>query len=112
MNSNLFITASHWPIEEMTGYKPKTTFWLDFTIADHFGPDAVKDTFNRAFEEWKTDHVYLTELVMVLNWKIWQHYEHNDELAKLYNDLWAAADAWAVENLTGDELAYFYNTTD
>jgi hypothetical protein len=112
MNSNLFITASHWPIEEMTGYKPKTTFWLDFTIADNFGPDAVKDTYNRAFEEWKTDHVYLTELVMVLNWKIWQHYEHNDELAKLYNDLWAAADSWAVENLTGAELDYFYTTTD
>lgn len=109
MNSNLF---THWPIEEMTGYKPQTTFWQDFTIADAFGIDAVKDTYNRAFEEWKTDHVYLTELVMVLNWKIWQHYEHNDELAKLYNDLWAAAESWAVENLTGAELDYFYTTTD
>ena len=111
MNSN-FLTLTHWPIEEMTGYKPKTTFWLDFTIADNFGADAVKDTYNRAFEEWKTDHVYLTELVMVLNWKIWQHYEHNDELAEVYNDLWATADAWAVENLTGAELDYFYTTTD
>ena len=109
MNSNLF---THWPIEEMTGYKPQTTFWQDFSIADAFGSDAVKDTFNRAFEEWKTNHVYLTELVLVLNWKIWQHYEKNEPLAKIYNDLWEAADAWAVENLTGDELAYFYNTTD
>ena len=101
-----------WNVEEMTGYKPQTTFWQDFSIADNFGPDAVKDTFNRAFEEWKTNYIYLTEMVLVLNHKIWQHYEHNDELARLYNDLWAAADAWAVDNLTGDELAYFYRTTD
>lgn len=88
MNSN-FLTRSHWPIEEMTGYKPKTTFWLDFTIADNFGADAVKDTYSRAFNEWKTDHVYLTELVLVLNWKIWQHYEINEPLARIYNDLGA-----------------------
>lgn len=111
MNST-FLTRSHWPIEELTGYKPKTTFWLDFTIADNFGVDAVKDTYNRAFEEWKTDHVYLTELVMVLNWKIWQHYETNEQLANVYNDLWETADAWARDNLNGEELAYFYNTTD
>lgn len=55
-------TFSAWNIEAETGYKPKTTFWQDFSIADRFGADAVKDTFNRAFAEWKTDHVYLTEL--------------------------------------------------
>lgn len=34
-----------WPIEKMTGYKPKTTFWEDFSIADAFGGAAVADTF-------------------------------------------------------------------
>ena len=111
MNSN-FLTRSHWPIEEMTGYKPKTTFWLDFTIADNFGADAVKDTYNRAFEEWKSDHIYLTELVLVLNWRIRQHYETNEPLARIYNDLWSAADIYAAENLKGAELEYFYQTTD
>ena len=61
-----------WNIEEMTGYHPLTTFWQDFSIADSFGMDAVKDTYQRAFSEWRTDYTYLTELVMVLNWKIWQ----------------------------------------
>ena len=112
MNSN-FLTRSHWPIEEMTGYKPKTTFWLDFTIADNFGADAVKDTFNRAFEEWKSNYVYLTELVMVLDWKMWEHYENeNYELENVYNNLWIEADRYAVENLKGEELSYFYTTTD
>lgn len=91
----------------------KTTFWQDFTIADRFGKGAVKDTFNRAFEEWKTNYVYLTELVLVLNWKIWEHYEKEEHaLAALYDKLWKEADAYAVENLKGDELTYFYRVTD
>ena len=49
---------------------------------------------------------------MVLNWKIREHFGHNEDLANVYNDLWAQADAWACYNLTGDELTYFYNTTD
>ena len=59
-----------WGIESQCGYKPITTFWQDFSIADNFGVKAVKDTYKRAFSEWKTNYKYLTELVMVLNWKI------------------------------------------
>lgn len=32
-----------WNIEEMTGYKPMTTFYEDFSIADAFGQAVVKD---------------------------------------------------------------------
>ena len=103
----------YWNIQAITGYEPKTTFWTDFSIADAFGLDAIRDTFNRAFSEWKSDCVYLTELVMVLNWKLWQHHERgNEAYAGIYDELWEKADAWACENLTGDELTYFYNTTD
>ena len=50
---------------------------------------------------------------MVLNWKLWQHYEQNDmALAELYNDLWQQANAYACENLKGEELKYFYEVTD
>ena len=38
---------------EEIGYKPITTFWDDFSIADRFGISAIKDTYKRAFEEWK-----------------------------------------------------------
>lgn len=55
----------------MTGYKPQTTFWDDFMIAEKFGVDAVRDTYNRAMKAWKKNYIYLTELVMVLNWNIW-----------------------------------------
>ena len=106
----IHITVSPDMIENC--YQPKTTFWMDFSIADKFGIAAIKDTYNRAFKEWKNNHVYLTELVMVLNHKIWQWYQINETVAQVYNDLWKEADLWAQEHLEGEELDYFYEVTD
>lgn len=92
--------------------REETTFWEDFTIADHFGLAAIKDTFDRAFLEWKGNYKYLTELVMVLNHKIWQFYGKNSQYAELYNTLWEKADEYAVGNLKGEELNFFYHVTD
>lgn len=94
------------------GYETKTTFWQDFSIADRFGVAAIKDTYKRAFEGWKDNAEYLTELVMVLNWKTWSWHETNETIARIYNNLWETADLWARENLTGEDLDYFYGTTD
>lgn len=94
------------------GYELQTTFWSDFSIADRFGLSAVRDTFRRAFEEWKGDYKFLTELVLVLNHKIWQHHKTRPELATLYQSLWEQADRYATENLKDDELGYFLDTTD
>lgn len=97
----------------INGYETMTTFWNDFTIADAFGASAIEGTFYCAFREWKNNYKYLTELVMILNWKLLQHYEQNNTaLAELYNDLWQQADAYACKNLKGEELKYFYEVTD
>ena len=101
-----------WNIQELTGYEPKTSFWQDFSIAEKFGEKEVKDTYKRAFKEWHNDVTYVTELVMVLNWKIFQHYKSNDKLAQLYNTLWETADGWCMNNLKGDDLTYYIKTTD
>ena len=106
------IKYPEWTAATEFGYTPITTFWQDFSIADAFGASAVKDTFNRAFAEWKNDYKYLTELVMVLNHKSWQHYEKNPQLSELYVTLFRKADGYAVNNLRGDELTYFYRVTD
>lgn len=112
----MFMNLPVWNIEAITGYTPKTTFYEDFSIADVFGVEAVKDTYERAFGAWKDDAEYLTELVMVLNWKIWEHNAKNSdiniELTKLYDKLWRTADEYAVTHLTGDDLSYFFRTTD
>lgn len=105
------MTYSEVMAQEM-GYQTKTTFWDDFTIADAFGPDAIQDTFNRAFEEWRGNYVYLTELVLVLNHKIWQWYEKDEKIARLYNDIWQKANDYANENLKGAEYEYFWRVTD
>ena len=102
-----------WNIEEETGYKPITTFWEDFTIADAFGLDAIRDTYHRAFEGWKTNYKYITELVMVLNHKCWQHYGTKSiEKSELYGNLYYELDEWVFNNLKEDELEYYIRITD
>jgi len=98
--------------ESAFGYTQITTFYMDFGIAEPFGKRAIMDTYRRAMDYADTDYKVLTELVMVLNWKIWEHYETNPELAEIYNDLWEKADEYALDNLKGDELSYFLSTTD
>lgn len=107
------IRIPKWGVEEMTGYEPKTTFWQDFSIAERFGLEAIQDTFNRAFEEWKEDYIYLTELVMVLNWKCWTWCDIGVESAsRLYQRLFYQAQDYAMGNLKDEELDYFYRITD
>lgn len=105
-----------WGIEAQTGYIPQTTYWQDFSIAENFSFEAIKDTYDRAMNDIKSGAlsvVYLTELVMVLNWKIWEHHDAGDmELARLYDKLWREADDYACENLSGEDADYYYRTTD
>lgn len=101
-------------LEQFTDYRSVTTFWDDYSIADAFGAAAVKDTFKRSFEHWKSDYKYLTELVMVLNHKLWQWYEKDPEgpIYKVYADAYNKASDYASSHLKGAELSYYYRVTD
>ena len=94
------------------GYEMKTTFWEDFTIADAFGVSAIEDTYKRAFNGWKHDYVYITELSLVLNWKMFQWYEKDDSKYQTYYNLYTKLDAWCMDNLRNSELIYYIDTTD
>lgn len=94
------------------GYELKTTFWEDFTIADAFGVNAIRDTYNRAFDGWKHDHIYITELCLVMNWKMFQWYEKDESKYQLYYELYTTLDEWCMDNLKDEQLDYFLKTTD
>lgn len=95
------------------GKESQTTFFDDFSIADTFGKKAIKDTYKRAFNEWKDNCVYLTELVIVLNLKCWEHYYHlNISLSELYSELYYKAHHYAQAHLKGDDARYYFEMTD
>lgn len=102
-----------WNIEAVTGYKPQTTFYTDLSMIEPLGTEKLRFAVEEMFESWKTNVVYITELIMALNWKIWEHFgADNDEYAEVYDELWKKYDAWACDNLTGEDLKYYYKTTD
>lgn len=93
------------------GYDVQTTYWEDFSIAERFGMAAIKDTYRRAL--LNTDYKMMTELTMVLNHKLWNHYEKGNKLlAELYNDLWKDCDNRCCNTFNKEQLAYFYRVTD
>lgn len=96
------------------GYELVSTFIMDFSIADAFGIEAVEDTYMRAFTEWKSNYVYLTELSIALNLKIWYWWQkdNNSKLARVYNDLWLKTHEYALDHLKGEELNFYLRTTD
>lgn len=94
-------------------YECQTTFWEDFSIADRFGLDSVRDTYNRARAEWGDDRIYGTELSIVLNHKCWQHYGFgNTALSKLYSELWEEYHGFVLDNWKGEDLQYYLRITD
>ena len=103
---------TNWNYESITGHKPQTTIYLDFSLAEICGEDAIRNTYRSAMRAWKDNYIYLTELVMALNWKIFEHYKRNQPLSLIYNELWLEADSYAKTHLKGNELMYFYSITD
>ena len=103
----------------------ETTFWSDFSIAEHFGHDAIEDTFKRAVNEWSFDVRYMTALVLVLNHKIWYWYQQDKEegrekasdLTTQYNNLWIRACDKVEEMIknkeyNSEEAKFYYRQTD
>ncbi len=108
-----------WAMAKEIGYEPKTTFWDDFCIADLYGPEAIVDTFKRAFKEWHSDVEYLTELALVLNHKGCFYYRDKEPettplnmISRLYFRMWDVVNQWAKDNLNEDDYAYYFRITD
>ena len=99
-----------------------TTFRQDFNIAEAWGRDAVRDTFNRCVEEWKDDIRYMTNLVLVLNHKVWDWWDKEQDSkeepwATFYNELWRRAvdtvyDLYGKGEYSREEMDFYFLMTD
>lgn len=93
-----------------------STFTGDFNIAEAFGAAAVKDTFERAFGEWRSDIGYLANLTIVVNHRSWQADERGDkELTELYISFYETCmdEVWGEDSPFDDEeKSRFFSLTD
>lgn len=94
------------------GKERKTTFFADLSIAECYGAKGVKDTYRRVMKEWGNNLEFMCEWVVCLNQKIWQHYEKNEPLARVYDELWRKADNYCREHFKGDDLSQYYAYID
>ena len=99
--------------ESLCGYTQRTTFWDDFTIAERWGVKAIEDTYRNAFNSWKTDVVFITELVLVLNWKmLYMDEKHMTEKSAMYYKCWVELSNWCERHLEAGAYEYFILVTD
>lgn len=122
----MFNYMTVWPITEMTGYEPRTTYWNDFETAEVFGGEKeIRALYKRAMKNWSDNVEYVTEICMVLNWRLHLWYQRgNMKLAQLYEELWKDCDKWILEcedeeadeikykHFTKEEIAYYVKTVD
>jgi hypothetical protein len=104
-----------WDIEAKTGYKPKTKIWKEFCVAEIFGETAINGVYGSCMAHIKKCFpvIYLTELSLVLSWKMWEHHDKgNIEIGKLYESLWREVDQYANDYLDGTDIQYYLRTTD
>lgn len=97
-----------------TGYKPMTTFYGDFGVADN-SRAAIMETYSNGLLYAKTDYKVFTEFVMVLNIKCWEHYgDECTRRSELYADLYYRACNLFFKEFGNNEEAvhYYYVTTD
>ena len=127
------ITEANWErnLADMSGYQRKYTFYADFGIAEYCevykaDKNAVKDTFKRVKESWGKSIEAMTEVVMVLNHKIWSFYDNVDSsylgcseewrqhFMEGYQELYEKCVAFIEKNFANDSnaLSYYYEVTD
>lgn len=109
----------NWKLAEELNYTPLSTFWDDFTYAEYSNKsiEEIRQLAAELFDEWKEDHKFLTELIMVINHKSWYWDSKGDDgMTKFYSDLYYEFDDKAITYLesTGNEeaLTYYFKTLD
>ena len=100
-------------LAQFTDWRPTTLYWQRFSIAEEFGKQEIKRVYKDIFKEAKKSYKLLTELVMILNHKTWQHKETTGSgLYDLYEELYDDTKDYALDHMKKEELSYFFDITD
>ena len=98
--------------------RPSTLYWADFSVAEKFGVKALKDTWAKVGDIKELDPAVLTELIVVLNHKLWQCHDLGQmetEKYKLYEKWYNKAMDHAVSTNNGwtdAQREHFFYVTD
>jgi len=93
----------------------KFDYWQRFTEAEKDGIEAIRKVFREIVNECheaEKPYVNLTELYIIANHKVWQHYKTDKELAGHYDDMQRSGYEYITNHFTKEELDYFFKTTD
>ena len=101
-------------LAQFTDWRPTTLYWQRFSIAEKFGKEEILLVYAEVFKEAENNYKLLTELVMILNHKTWEHSEYirNSSFSSLYSDLYYQTKEYAENTLKEDELQYFIDVLD
>lgn len=110
------ISEAKWKafMADITDYQPKYTFYADLSIAECFGIESIKDTIKRVLKEWMGSIEAITEFVMCVNHKSWEHADRNEELQEVYTNLYYEVQDKVLKHYENDSnaLSYYYRITD
>lgn len=99
-----------------SSYVPFTTYASDFILAEIDGSAGVIETAKNAWNNWKTEYKWATEIIMAINFLTWYHYDTdvNIPLSSLYSELYYKYKDLYYEQFEGNEEAteYFFEMTD
>lgn len=110
-----------WVNDQLPQGPLKYTFANDLAIADWYGKDEVKETYERFKKEWLNDYKAFTEVVIAVNMLSWAHnalknqgISGRDEFISLYSDLYykAREDFYAKYDGNQEACDYFFQMTD
>jgi len=118
-------------IADLNGYKRLYTFYSDFSIAEFCKrlmgeKNAIEQAYKEVVASWGSNIKAMTEVVMVLNHKMWAFFDGKgfepqrfgmtkevaNEYAKIYEHLYLKADEFVRRNFDGEDLSYYYEITD
>ena len=107
--------------KEMGDKELEYTFPADFAIADWYGEDEVKKSYNNIKKSWLSDYKAFTEVAVSLNLLSWannqlttQGIEGRDKFIDLYCEMYYQAREDFYNKYGGDDEAcdYFFEMTD